>query len=226
MKDVAYIVGRYCNQNELLADYLSKKTNIDVYQKKLPDISQIINHKTHSIRLLILFDWLRNNFKMLHSEINDLANHKQHNVFYCIFNFDYQQYDIKDLLYCGIHGVFFDNDKLDIICKGVKSVLKGELWYSRNILAECLTEGSIHFIKSLDINNNILTKREKEILHYIVSGHKNNEIANLLGVSVNTVKTHIYKLYQKIHVQNRAKASLWALKNCPLPYEMKHKDNN
>lgn len=213
MKDVAYIAGRYCNQNELFASYLSERTNLVVYQKQLQYISHIINHKIKSTQLLILFDWLRNDFNSLYSEIQNLYKYKNKNVFYSIFNFEKKDFDIKDFLYCGIHGVFFESDSLELIVKGVNSILQGDLWYSRRVLKDCLLDDIIHFSRSLHIGAECLTLREKEIFKHLLLGEKNNEIANILGISNNTVKTHVYRIYQKLHVHNRSKAALWALKN-------------
>jgi len=57
-----------------------------------------------------------------------------------------------------------------------------------------------------------LTPREREILRCIGKGMKNREISSNLGVSVQTVKTHIYHLYDKLGVRDRTQAALIASK--------------
>ena len=59
----------------------------------------------------------------------------------------------------------------------------------------------------------MLTSREMEILAMISMGAKNEEIAEKLCISPNTVKTHIYNIFKKIGVPNRLQAALWAAKN-------------
>jgi len=55
-------------------------------------------------------------------------------------------------------------------------------------------------------NGTLLSQREKEVLLLIAKGCSNREIAGQLFVSVNTVKTHINKIYQKLEVKRRTQA--------------------
>lgn len=51
-----------------------------------------------------------------------------------------------------------------------------------------------------------LTTRENEILDLLAKGLRNKEIAEKLFVSPNTIRTHIYNIYDKLHVQTRVEA--------------------
>ncbi len=51
-----------------------------------------------------------------------------------------------------------------------------------------------------------LSQRELEVLRLIVGGATNQEIANELVLTVNTVKRHISNIFGKLHVSNRAQA--------------------
>jgi DNA-binding CsgD family transcriptional regulator len=51
-----------------------------------------------------------------------------------------------------------------------------------------------------------LTPRECEILALLASGRSNKELARALGISPNTVKTHIARLFEKLEVQKRVQA--------------------
>ena len=48
-----------------------------------------------------------------------------------------------------------------------------------------------------------LTARELEVLKHLVTGLQNKEIAKVLGVSPETIKDHLERLYQKLEVQDR-----------------------
>lgn len=69
---------------------------------------------------------------------------------------------------------------------------------------------------SRNIDNNkikTLTKREMEILVYIVHGLLNKEIAIELNICERTVKNHIFNLFKKINVSDRTQAAVFAIKN-------------
>jgi two-component system, NarL family, response regulator LiaR len=56
-----------------------------------------------------------------------------------------------------------------------------------------------------------LSTREAEVLDLICRGMSNLEIADQLFVSVNSVKTYVRQIYQKIGVARRAQAVAWGL---------------
>jgi DNA-binding CsgD family transcriptional regulator len=51
-----------------------------------------------------------------------------------------------------------------------------------------------------------LSPRECEILELLASGESNKEMARRLGISPNTVKTHVSRIYEKLEVQRRVQA--------------------
>jgi DNA-binding NarL/FixJ family response regulator len=57
-----------------------------------------------------------------------------------------------------------------------------------------------------DSGDSPLSPREQEIVHLLAQGHLYKEIANQLGRSVETVRTHIRNIYDKLHVRSRTEA--------------------
>ena len=55
-----------------------------------------------------------------------------------------------------------------------------------------------------------LSPRELEVLHHVVGGRTNREIADQLGISERTVDRHVSNLYTKLDVSTRAAATAWA----------------
>lgn len=93
---------------------------------------------------------------------------------------------------------------------------KDDFNYSDVFLLEMLKEHlayRIHIESQNNINGKIsietatekysLTKRESEILGFIMKGYNNDEICEIAVISNNTLKKHILNLYRKIGVNNR-----------------------
>ncbi|MEP7197397.1 MAG: response regulator transcription factor [Saprospiraceae bacterium] len=51
-----------------------------------------------------------------------------------------------------------------------------------------------------------ITVREKELLEHLAKGLLYKEIADLMGITIGTVKQHIHKIYDKLQVSNRTEA--------------------
>lgn len=51
-----------------------------------------------------------------------------------------------------------------------------------------------------------ISEREQGVLQLLVAGHSNQEIADELCISTNTVKSHLKSLYQKLEVKRRGQA--------------------
>ena len=58
-----------------------------------------------------------------------------------------------------------------------------------------------------------LSERELEILRLVAQGKSNKEIASELFISVNTVKVHLAKIFQRIGVASRTEATLYAIEH-------------
>jgi len=63
-----------------------------------------------------------------------------------------------------------------------------------------------------DHNDDELTPREGDVLRHLAVGESNRTIATALGVSEETVKTHVANVLAKLQVENRAQAAVQALK--------------
>ncbi len=57
-----------------------------------------------------------------------------------------------------------------------------------------------------ELNQINLSKRELEVLQLMAEGLSNQEIASRLFVSINTIKTHSSKVFEKLDVQRRTQA--------------------
>lgn len=111
----------------------------------------------------------------------------------------------------SVVGTFKPSDSLDFLIAGIKRMMNGEIWVSRELSTQLIHHfRGHHERKRLSVGE--LTHRQKEILRMIMDGISNIEIATNLNISPMTAKTHIYNIYKKIKVKNRAQATQWASK--------------
>jgi DNA-binding CsgD family transcriptional regulator/ArsR family metal-binding transcriptional regulator len=59
----------------------------------------------------------------------------------------------------------------------------------------------------------VLTGRELEVLRLVASGATNTEISDILTISPHTVKSHVIHIFNKLGVNDRAQAAVWAARN-------------
>ena len=58
-----------------------------------------------------------------------------------------------------------------------------------------------------------LTEREFEVLSRIVEGQSNPQIASALYLSLNTIKSHVNSILNKLGVNDRVQAAVFAVRN-------------
>lgn len=206
------IVGSNMMQNELLLSFIQDKTRLEgcCIESLDPEFLKK-EYKCKSSHMLIV-DWKSVEMRGLRNELDRWKNETECPCYAALYNVNPNYSDIKAALFHRINGVFLENGPLDLIPKGIATILSGRMWYQREVLEKTLMELSI-LNDGLDREAADLTEREKEIIELIVSGQSNKEIAEELYISVHTVKTHIYNIYKKINVKNRFQAVLWAVNN-------------
>ena len=70
---------------------------------------------------------------------------------------------------------------------------------------ESIIEKNKLIIESLPADKKTLSLRETEVLNFLAEGLRNKEIAAKIYVSEETVKKHLYNIYQKMGANNRIK---------------------
>ncbi|MBW2538459.1 MAG: response regulator transcription factor [Deltaproteobacteria bacterium] len=206
------IVGQNILQNELLLSFLKKETGLQgACIPKLESITQIDANESKSPQLLIL-DCKNIGLENLLADIGAWDGSNTCQCFFILCNVDPDSGIEKSAMDNGIQGIFYNNDPLELITKGICAILEGDLWYSRKALTNCIQGPETSCRSSIHPATVSLTFREKEILAYIASGYTNKAIADELSISTHTVKTHVYNVYRKINATNRLQASLWAAK--------------
>jgi DNA-binding NarL/FixJ family response regulator len=208
-----YIIGPRRLQNELIATCLESNTGNECVV--LESINQITTDtsKTNLKPRLLFWDCHEKNLKKLFYELRTYIKKKKNTSNHIVlFNVPTDLEFQKKIVLQGIQGIFYQHDPLDNFIKGVRAVLDGKLWLSREMMTKYIFEGTGKDRSSESISEK-LTERQIEILALIAVGDTNDEIADKLCISLHTVKTHLYKIFKKINVPNRVQAALWAVSN-------------
>jgi LuxR family transcriptional regulator of csgAB operon len=206
------IVGRNTLQNNLLLSSLKEKTGIKgTCVPKFNSLTEI-HPKPFARTQLFILDWKNIDRKNVWKNISSWNCEKSSQCFFMLFNTQPDWEIEKTAVENGIRGIFYINDPIELIIKGIGNVLEGDLWYSRKTFKRFLmAKRSLQYSSSTSKLSG-LTYREKQMLSYIASGYSSQAIADDLSISMHTVKTHVYNAYKKINATNRRQASLWATK--------------
>jgi len=112
----------------------------------------------------------------------------------------------------GARGLFCRNEPLKMLTKCVQRVHEGRLWVSDNQV-ELLLEALESAPTTRLVNTHgakLLTKREEQVVRWLVEGLSNSGIARELKISENTVKNYLYRIYNKLGVSSRVEVLLFA----------------
>jgi two-component system, NarL family, response regulator LiaR len=123
--------------------------------------------------------------------------------------------------YC-LKGMAFDQLKL-----AMDAVAEGNVWLDRHIARMVLAELQNPSTSSGLVQTAMasvtapvkpagrgpLTEREMEILGLIVDGLNNPQISAKLYISLATTKAHVHSILQKLCLDDRTQAAVWALRN-------------
>jgi DNA-binding NarL/FixJ family response regulator len=103
----------------------------------------------------------------------------------------------------GVRGTLGKRSTVEDVISAIRTVAAGHVWMPPELqerAAEALHEEA----------RGQLTFREREIVREVGLGLRNREIAKVLFISVQTVKTHLSRIFRKVGVRDRAALTLYA----------------
>ena len=144
----------------------------------------------------------------LHAAIEILRHHPTRRIL-ILSMYDGAQY-VRNALAAGVRGYILKNALETDLLRAVRVVASGGQFLSPELVASIAAspgEGGDD-----DERFNQLSAREIQVLRLIALGHSNKEIAELLGVSPNTVAVHRTNLMATLGVHKAAELVLIAVK--------------
>jgi RNA polymerase sigma factor (sigma-70 family) len=111
---------------------------------------------------------------------------------------------VFEALKAGASGYLLKNTGLVQMIEALKELHNGGSPMSANIARKLVK--AFHEQEKNTVAMEALSQRENEILQLLAKGLLYKEIADQLHISTGTVRQHIHRIYEKLHVQNRTEA--------------------
>ena len=117
-------------------------------------------------------------------------------------------YDDSDRIFhalqMGASGYLLKRSPADEILRAIQDVRKGGAPMSNYIARKVVQSFQRQGASEKPAEN--LSKRETEVLEYVAQGYTNKEVAEALGLSVETIHAYLRNIYTKLHVRSRTEA--------------------
>jgi NarL family two-component system response regulator LiaR len=115
---------------------------------------------------------------------------------------------IHGVLSAGAISYLLKNVTSDELANAIREAFSG-----RSTLSPEATRALIRATRSSQQPSFDLTEREMEVLSLVTQGKSNQQIADVMVISIATVKAHISNILSKLQVSSRAEAIAFAIKN-------------
>lgn len=121
--------------------------------------------------------------------------------------------DIVTALQHGARGIVMKDVSPELLIKSIHAVMAGQYWIGNESVSDLITalrqsQPSAATPKPPPFD---LTPRETEIVHGVVKGYSNKELASQLGVAEDTIKHHLTRIFDKVGVSSRLELALFAV---------------
>lgn len=114
---------------------------------------------------------------------------------------------IFEALRAGASGYILKKTSPAKLLDGIQELIEGGAPMSSQIASKVVAAFQNNSMNAAGRNAlDVLSKRENEILKMLSTGILYKEISENLFISVETVRKHVYHIYEKLHVKNRVEA--------------------
>jgi DNA-binding NarL/FixJ family response regulator len=110
--------------------------------------------------------------------------------------------NLLEAMRLGVGGVVLKEMAVPLLIQCVRKVYAGDQWLERHSIGRAMEKMLRREAGTREVAK-LLTPRELEIVRLAASGLRNKEIAGKLAISEGTVKIHLHRSYEKLHVDSR-----------------------
>lgn len=110
--------------------------------------------------------------------------------------------NVLEALRLGVGGVVLKEMAVPLLIQCVRKVHAGDQWLEKRSISRALDKMLRREAGAREMAK-VLTPREIEVIRLVANGMRNKEIAQKLAISEGTVKIHLHRSYEKLHVDNR-----------------------
>lgn len=134
---------------------------------------------------------------------------RPHQAVLMLSAFDNPSYTAKAIA-MGANGFLLKGASRDEIVQAIELAARGEFLWTRTDLRR--VTGALATPRLAGQLEVPLTQREAEVLVAVANGNSNEQIAEQLSISYETVKEHVQHVLRKVGVESRTQAAIWAVR--------------
>jgi DNA-binding NarL/FixJ family response regulator len=124
---------------------------------------------------------------------------------------------VREALHVGFSGYLTKDTQADLFARAVQGVIDGQIVVPQRLGRDALEPAPVMALEpeesAVGLLARQLTPRELEVLEMLAQGAGGGEIARRLGVSPNTVRTHVQGILSKLQVHSRLEAAAFAVRH-------------
>jgi two-component system nitrate/nitrite response regulator NarL len=189
---------------QLLSDILERDPDLEVISWDSDRSTLVPTALAHDVDVLAVSSTLSSNIQDGINVVREVCAAKPETKVVVLLD-SHQDELVLDSLRAGARGIFSKESSLDMLRKCLHSVHRGEIWVDSRGMSLAInalaSAPSAPALKSKALDK--LSKREVQVVAWLVQGLSNREISKRMTLSQHTIKNYIFRIFDKMGVSSR-----------------------
>jgi DNA-binding NarL/FixJ family response regulator len=124
-------------------------------------------------------------------------------------------HEVLECFRAGARGIFSKQERLESLCKCIRSVHEGQIW-ARSVDLDHALEALANSPLVRATNHKgieLLSTRERQVIQHVAGGMSNRDIARALDLSPHTIKNYLFRIFDKLGVSSRTELLYLTMNN-------------